>query len=123
MISDRCEIRTANHNYNSMDLEYLPYDEKVVCKPVIIEKNCWIGTSSLILPGVTIQEGAVIGAGSVVTKDIPKCAVVGGNPARILKYRDENIYQKLASENKQIVRIFDSYKRIKINAKGEMQND
>lgn len=56
-------------------------------KPVIIEDDVWIGARVIILPGVHIGTGAVIGAGAVVTKDVPNFAVVGGNPARILKMR------------------------------------
>lgn len=53
--------------------------------PVIIEDNVWIGEKSSILPGVHIGYGAIIGAGSVVTKDVPPMAVVGGNPAKVIK--------------------------------------
>ena len=70
------------------------------CTAVTIEDNVWIGGKSIILPGVTIHEGAVIGMGAVVTKDVPKCAVVGGNPAKVLKYRDINQYEQLKKENK-----------------------
>jgi acetyltransferase-like isoleucine patch superfamily enzyme len=54
--------------------------------PIVIKDKAWVGFNVIILKGVTIGEGAVIGAGSVVTKDIPDYAVVGGNPARIIKY-------------------------------------
>ena len=54
---------------------------------VIIEDDVWVGANSVIMPGVTIHKGAVIGAGSVVTHDVPEYAIVAGNPARILKYR------------------------------------
>jgi len=57
--------------------------------PITIHKEAWIGTGAIILSGVTIGEGAVVGAGSVVTKDIPGGAIAAGNPARIVKYRDE----------------------------------
>lgn len=53
--------------------------------PVIIEDNVWIGEKSCILPGVHIGCGVIIAAGSVVTKDVPAYAVVGGNPAKIIK--------------------------------------
>ena len=56
-------------------------------KPVVIEDDVWIGARAIILPGVHIGTGAVIGAGAVVTKDVPDYAVVGGNPACILKMR------------------------------------
>jgi acetyltransferase-like isoleucine patch superfamily enzyme len=54
-------------------------------KPVIIEDNVFIGSRSIILKGVTIGEGSVIGAGSIVSKDVPKNVIVAGNPARIIK--------------------------------------
>lgn len=55
---------------------------------VTIGDDVWIGANSVILPGVTIEDGAIIAAGSVVTKSVPSNAVVAGNPARILKYRE-----------------------------------
>ena len=54
-------------------------------RPIVIEDKVWIGINSTILPGVKIGYGAIIGAGSVVTKDVPAMAVVAGNPARIIK--------------------------------------
>lgn len=59
---------------------------KIASAPVVIKDRAWIGFNAIILKGVTIGEGAVVGAGSVVTQDVPDYAVVGGNPARILKY-------------------------------------
>jgi maltose O-acetyltransferase len=56
-------------------------------RPVIIEDDVWIGTRAIILPGRRIGKGAIIGAGSVVTKDVPPYAIVGGNPAKILRFR------------------------------------
>lgn len=57
----------------------------VSSKPIVIEDDAWIGMHCLILKGVTIGRGAVVGAGSVVTRDVPPFTVVGGNPAQILK--------------------------------------
>lgn len=54
---------------------------------VTIKDDVWIGTRVIILPGVTIGQGSIIGAGAVVTKDVPAYSVVGGVPAKILKYR------------------------------------
>lgn len=59
--------------------------EHVNTKPIIIEDKVWIGINCIILKGVTIGEGSVIGAGSVVTKDVPAWTVVAGNPARVCK--------------------------------------
>ena len=54
-----------------------------------IEKGVSIGANSVVLPGVTVGEGALVGAGSVVTKDVPKRAIMTGNPARIVGYRED----------------------------------
>ena len=58
-------------------------DPAAVCSPVNIGKHCFIGARSIILKGVTIGDGAVVGAGSVVTKDIPDMALAAGNPATV----------------------------------------
>jgi galactoside O-acetyltransferase len=54
-------------------------------KPILIKSNAWIGMNCIILKGVTIGVGAIVGAGSVVTKDVPDWTVVGGNPAQVIK--------------------------------------
>jgi galactoside O-acetyltransferase len=54
-------------------------------QPVTIESKAWIGFNVIILKGVTIGEGAIVGAGSVVTKDVPPYTIVGGNPARVIR--------------------------------------
>lgn len=54
-------------------------------RPIHIGSNVWIGAAAIILPGVTVGDGALIGAGSVVTHDVPPQATVVGNPARVLK--------------------------------------
>lgn len=104
IISDFVQIRTVSHNYDSDDLQYLPFDGRSYCKPVHIKQNVWIGTNVLILSGVTIGEGAVVGAGSVVTKDVEDYAVVAGNPARVIKYRDKTRYKELVEQQKIFMR-------------------
>ena len=91
-------IWSDNHDYLSPST--LPYSSECILKPVEISDNVWIGARSCILPGVKIGEGAVIAMGSVVTKDVPACAVVGGNPAKIIKYRDADKYKELKEQNK-----------------------
>ena len=69
--------------------------KKSINKPVIIKDFVWLGSNVTIVPGVTIGEGVVVGAGSVVTKSVPNYAVIGGNPAQIIKYRDIDKFLEL----------------------------
>lgn len=91
-----------DHNSHSMDYMERRNDlPKTLCgaaktwrdvliSSVNIEDDVWIGANSIILKGVSIGKGAIIGAGSVVTKDIPPMVVVAGNPARIVKRLDDD---------------------------------
>ena len=60
-------------------------DTQSEAKPVVIEDNVWIGLNSIILPGVTIGEGSIVAAGSVVTKNVPPLCITGGNPAKVIR--------------------------------------
>jgi maltose O-acetyltransferase len=85
-------IFTQNHENSRLDI---PMNlQTAPKKPVIIEDDVWIAARVIILPGITVHKGAIIGAGAVVTKDVPEYAVVGGNPARIIKFRNENSLDK-----------------------------
>jgi galactoside O-acetyltransferase len=86
----------VDHNSHSLDWRLRADDTKgwiqgkkdwthVKIKPVKICDHAWIGFNSIILKGVTIGEGAVVAAGSVVTKDVPPYTVVAGNPARVIR--------------------------------------
>lgn len=70
------------------DLHGRTVADKPSSKPVRIGNKVWIGCRSILLKGVTIGDDAMIAAGSIVTKDVPPLAIVGGNPARILRYRE-----------------------------------
>ena len=90
-----CRILTSNHNYEG---NKIPYDETMITRNVIIGDNVWLGERVMILAGVNIGEGAIIQAGSVVVKDIPKCAIAGGHPAVVFKLRDREHYEKLKAK-------------------------
>jgi len=81
-------ILSAGHEYE--DPEKFIIQQPLTYGRIRIEKDVWIGASSVILPGVTIEQGAVIGAGSVICKDVPPYAVVVGNPGRVIRYRNRS---------------------------------
>ena len=83
MLAQNIVISGLNHGYEDVTLP--PRIQKVVTKQIIIEDNVWIGANCVITAGVTIGKHSVIGAGSVVTKDIPQFSVAVGNPARVIK--------------------------------------
>jgi maltose O-acetyltransferase len=84
MFGPSVTIATVGHPLNPNYRGYM------YCAPVVIEDNCWIGASVVIVPGVKIGENSVIGAGSVVTKDIPANSIAVGNPCRVLRAIDEH---------------------------------
>lgn len=88
-----CMIITQNHDFDTG--EAIPYGTGFVLKTIEIGDNVWLGNRVLITGNVTIGEGAILAAGSVVCKDVPPLAIVGGNPAKILKYRDKEHYEEL----------------------------
>ena len=77
MIAANVQLISNNHDV---------YDRQIlICKPVHIGRNVWVGAGATILPGVTVGENAVVAAAAVVTKDVPSNAIVGGNPAKIIR--------------------------------------
>ena len=77
MLGPEVALLTVNHEPKNI--------RTIMTKEIRIRKNAWIGARVSILPGVTIGENAIVGTGSIVTKDVPDNAVVVGNPARIVK--------------------------------------
>lgn len=93
MFGPNCIIATAGHPILP-ELRQKAYQYNM---SVHIGKNCWLGAGVIVLPGVTIGDNSVIGAGSVVTKDIPENVVAVGNPCRVLREiseRDKDFYFK-----------------------------
>lgn len=86
MMGPEVVVLTNSHRFDKVDI---PMNmQGTDSDPVVIGNDVWIGTRAIILPGVTIGSGVIIGAGAVVTKDIPDFAVVGGVPAKIIYYRN-----------------------------------
>lgn len=82
-------IFTQNHETERMDIPM--WKQTAPKKPVIIEDDVWIAARVIILPGVTVKKGSILAAGAVVTKDVPEYAVVGGNPAKVIKFRSAGV--------------------------------
>ena len=83
-------------------------------KEVVLEKNVWIGDSAIVCKGVTIGENSIIGAGSVVTKDVPKNSVYAGNPAKLVKELGEGEFvsrESFFSDPKKLAEDFDMLDR------------
>lgn len=91
-------IMLGSHDYDNG--EAIPYGSKYTSKQVVIEDYVWVGSNVIISGNVKIGEGAIIAVGSVVVKDVPPYAIVGGNPAKIIKYRDKDHFDKLKQEGK-----------------------
>lgn len=96
-ISRNVTIYSSIHNYEGAKL---PYDDKLIIRPVSIGKNVWIGMNASIMGGVNIGDGVIIGLGCVVTKDVPSLTIVGGQPFRVLKMRNAEHYRELEAEGK-----------------------
>lgn len=92
-----CQMITQIHNYEG---ENIPYDSTYILKDIMIGDNVWLGSRVIILGGVSIGEGAIIQAGSVVVCDIPPCAIAGGHPAKVFSSRDKEHYFGLKKEGK-----------------------
>jgi len=90
-----------NHNFSDPDKSmqgrgYLPAD------PITVGDNSWFGTKVIVLPGRKIGRCAIIGAGAVVTKDVPDYAIVAGNPARIIRFRKDVTEQASDDKNQPV---------------------
>lgn len=78
-------ILTSTHRFKDRERPIL--EQGMESKPVLIGSDVWIGTRVIVLPGVTIGDHSIVGAGSIVTRDVPAGVIVGGNPAKIIRTR------------------------------------
>lgn len=86
MMGPNVTIFGSNHVFERIDIPICKQGTKKY-KPVVIEDDVWIGSNSIIMPGLTIKRGSIIGAGAVVTKNFSEYSIIGGNPAILIKSR------------------------------------
>jgi acetyltransferase-like isoleucine patch superfamily enzyme len=84
LIGSGVHFYVSNHRFDNPDLP-IYHQGHYESKPIVVKNGAWIGANAIILPGVTIGKNSVVGAGSVVTKDIPDFSVAVGNPAKVIK--------------------------------------
>ncbi|MDE7418976.1 MAG: acyltransferase [Muribaculaceae bacterium] len=82
MIAANVQLITNNHDMYDRSL--------LLCKPIHIKRGAWIGAGATIMPGVTVGRYAAVGAGSIVTHDVPDHAIVVGSPAKVIRYLEED---------------------------------
>lgn len=86
LIAQRVAILSVTHRMDRTDM-YIKMQGSTESRAVIIEDDVWLGRNVVVMPGIRIGTGAVVGAGAVVTKDVPPYAIVGGVPAKLIRYR------------------------------------
>lgn len=86
MMGPYCMMFTSNHNIDDLTVP-MCQQGATEPQPIVIEDDVWIGARVIILPGVRVGTGSVIGAGSVVTRDVEPYSIVGGNPAKLIRKR------------------------------------
>lgn len=86
LIAPNVAILSVSHNHENIDIPIVDQGDTEP-NPPIIEDGVWLGRNVVVMPGIRIGAGAIVGAGAVVTKDIPPYVIAGGVPARIIKSR------------------------------------
>ena len=97
LIASNVFITTENHGINPTYGSYLK--QELISKPIFIKNNAWIGENVTILPGVTIGKYSIVGANSVVTKNVPDYSIAVGNPAKIIKHFDFDKNERIQINN------------------------
>jgi acetyltransferase-like isoleucine patch superfamily enzyme len=89
-------LLSSSHNFRSRVA--IPYDDTDIFKPVEIGEAVWIGANVCIHPGSAIGDGAIIALGAVVRGIVPPCAIVAGNPAEVVGWRDRDMFERLRAQ-------------------------
>lgn len=84
LIGSGVHFYCSNHRFDDPDVPIIKQGHNN-SRQITLKRGCWVGANVILLPGVTIGENAVVGAGSVVTKDVPPKVVAAGNPAKVIK--------------------------------------
>lgn len=121
-MGERITVITDNHNYKYPDA--LPYDRTRIPEDVTIGNCVWIGDRVMIMPGVTVGDGAILAAGAVITRDVPPLKIVGGNPAKEIGERDENHYHTLCDQGRYVhwPRDYDRVNRVRTTIRRTSMN-
>jgi acetyltransferase-like isoleucine patch superfamily enzyme len=85
LVGSGVHMYVGNHKFNDVNIP-IYYQGHTESKNIVIRRGAWLGANVIILSGVTVGENSVVGAGSIVTKDVPPRCIVGGNPARVIRY-------------------------------------
>lgn len=93
-------ILTNNHRIDDLEQPMINQGLDSIA-PVTIEDDVWIGVRAILLPGVAIGRGAVVAAGAVVASDVPRNAIVGGVPAKVIRYRGQSVPQKVPARHRE----------------------
>jgi acetyltransferase-like isoleucine patch superfamily enzyme len=103
MLANNVSIISNDHSFNDPEIPII-FSKRPVLKKTIIGADVWVGANSIIMGGLTIGDGAIIAAGSIVTKNVNPYEIVGGSPAKYIKSRFTNeeilIHKKMLLENK-----------------------
>ena len=94
LVAPYCRFITRQHTFFESDIPI--YDQAMEYGQIVIEDGAWLGTGAIVLPGVRIGKGAIVGAGSVVTKSVPAFEIWAGNPARKIRDRRASGYRPMA---------------------------
>ena len=87
LLGPNVAVYSSTHNFENPDIPIKEQGYRL--SAVTLKEGCWLGINSVIMPGITIGKHAIIGANSLVTKDVPDYAIAAGSPAKVIRYRNE----------------------------------